>query len=185
MSQQITTIQEEASPFITNATRIVIKDEKDVGVASETLSRLNIFNDRLKEDREKITAPLNEALREVRLKYKPLESSVGEAIDIIRGKLSIYQQQALKAQSEATEALKRGDISLEDAVSLVPTNKATVQSGSVTFKPTQMLKIIDSKKIPRKYLVADNDAILDALKEGKKVAGCEIEIIQTVVNRRK
>ena len=177
---QIISLEKEVSPIVANATRLTIKTDKDLAQASETLSKLNKFGDALKEDREKITAPLNEALREVRAKYKPLETVLTTSIALIRGKMTAFHTEQTR---RAEEALSSGNF--EDAVDTVPVSKLQTASGNVTFKKVQQLKITNLTKIPREYLIPDEDMITSALKEGKVVAGCELEEVSTLVNRRK
>lgn len=181
----IAIIEKQISPFIGKATSLNIRSEKDLLVASEDLSRLNRFNDALKEDREKITAPLNEALKEVRLKYKPLENSLAISIALTKEKILAYQTGQLKKEKQALVNLERGEIDLENAVLSVPKNKFNTSSGNITFKTMQKLKITNSAIIPRQYLIPDEDLILEALKNGEKVKGCEIEEVAGLINRRK
>ena len=65
-----------------------------------------------------------------------------------------------------------------------PEEKVTAQSGGLSFREKKVLKITDEKLIPKQYWIIDEDAVLAALKEGKKVKGADITIEMTPVNKR-
>lgn len=193
MTKELTTIQKSLSPIVDKALSITIKKPEDMVEATTLLSKLNSFNDRIKEEREKVTDPLNEALKAERARWKPAESANLEAIDYIRAEMSRYQtaQIALqKAKEHAiAEKLTSGKISMDKAVIQIekvktPEKTVTTDVGAVQFRETAILKIWDTTMIPNEYMLPDEKKILAILKEGKKVAGCEIEMIQVPVNYR-
>lgn len=185
MSSQLEKIQKDLPSVVQQSKALKITSPKELEDATELLSSFNRFNDALIADREKITKPLNEALKEVRAKYKPTETSLAEAIGIVRTKMGQYQMLLLAEQKKTADKLAKGELSLEDATLSVPVQKVATQSGSIAFKAIATLKITDAKKIPSKYLVPNEPLILADLKAKKKVPGCEIEMIQSVINRRK
>lgn len=193
MTKELTTIQKSLSPIVDKALSITIKKPEDMVEATTLLSKLNSFNDRIKEEREKVTAPLNEALKAERARWKPAESANLEAIDYIRAEMSRYQTAQIaiqKAKEHAiAEKLTSGKISMDKAVAQIekvktPEKTVTTDAGAVQFRETAILKIWDYTMIPNEFMLPDEKKILATLKEGKKVAGCEIEMIQVPVNYR-
>lgn len=185
LSKDIDVIQKEVPPIIVVVDKFLIKTHDDMVDATEILSKLNIYNDMLIEDKEKITAPLNQALKGIRDKYRPTETMLSSAITTLKTKMGQYQLLVIAEQKKAEDALKKGDISLEEASNKVAISKTQSSSGAVSFRNVPILVIKDKAKIPKKYLVPDEVLILADLKAGKKVAGCELGEKVTVVNNRK
>lgn len=183
----------EVSPLLAQAESFDIKDPKSLEQATEFLSNLNAKLDQVVDSRETITKPLNEALKQARLKYKPIETALESAIELIRDKMSVYateiDNERKKEEQKIQDKLENGKMSIPTALKKLETldsvpGTVSSNSGSVSFRPVEKLKIVDPLLVPRQYLTINEKAVLDDLKNGVKVAGCEIEIIQVAVNRR-
>lgn len=193
MKTQNIALNKEISPIIDQVEKIKITNEATMGNAVSYLSKANQLLDRITEERERITKPLNEALKAERSRWKPLETILNEAISSIRGKMTSYQTLMI-AQQKAEEQkialkLSSGKITLDKAVAKieaieVPTNKVKTESGSISFKEQKVLKIVNATDIPREFLSINEKLLLEALKEGRKIPGATLEIIQVPVNYR-
>ena len=192
MSEQLSVVSNELSPLITQAKDLVIHNDADMTSATFLLSQMNTVMDRIKEEKEKVTRPLLDALNAERARWKPAEDLYKAAIEPLRNRISEYQTLLLRKQNE--EAKRLADDVASGKVDIATASKALSQTvikekvktevGSLSFKATPTLKIISRKDIPAKYWVVDEDAVFDALKKGIVVKGAEIEIIQVPVNRR-
>lgn len=187
--------EHEVSPVVLEAQAIVVVDEEGKKMASEVLSKLNHYNDAVVEDREKITKPINEALKEVRAKYKPLERQLEEAIDVVRGKIGGYQTEMLRKQKKEEEAIAsrigegKGKLKFDTAVRKMdelekPSQSVVTASGGVKFRTNKVLKIIDATLIPLAYYDLNESRVVKDLKAGVNIAGCELEEVWTVINSR-
>lgn len=170
-----------------------IVSQETMSVAVEYLSKCNKILDDLTKEKEKLTKPLNETLKEVRARYKPTELLLEEAIGNLRGQMSSYQTLQLRAkQEEETKIASKvatGYIKMETAMVKIdslhePEAHITTESGGLKFRTDKKLKIIDEFAIPRKYLLVDEKAIFADLKLGKTIPGAEIELVQTPINSR-
>ena len=65
-----------------------------------------------------------------------------------------------------------------------PEDNVVTDSGSIKFRETKVLKIVNGKIIPREYLLVDERKITEALKAGVTVPGCELELKMVPVNSR-
>lgn len=191
--KQIAVIKKEINPLVTKAADLKIVDVKTMGQSVELLSRCNHLLDQITEEKEKITKPLNEALKEVRTRYAPVESPLKDAITLLRAEQSRYQTAEMARQraeeAKIAERAKKGTIKLDTAVKKMSEvekaeEKVVTSAGMVKFREKPAVKIINANKIPREFLVPDEAKILDALKAGNKVEGCELEIISVPVNYR-
>lgn len=175
------------------ASKLQIKDQVSMSKAVELLSQLNKILDDMTEEREKLTKPINEALKEIRGRYKPTEVKLTEAISKIRQEMSIYQTALLKEQQEAekkiSDRLSDGKISVSTAMKKIEAlegvdTKVMTDSGSVKFRTSYQVEIIDESKIPRKYLTVNEKLLLDDLKSGKNIPGVSLGQSQTPINHR-
>ena len=164
------------------AKSIIIKTNEDLSRATIILTNLNKMHDKLVEDREKMTAPINLALKEIRAKYKPMEEGLNASIEHIRTQMSAFRTRQDALQQKIADKVSSGAISIEKAVMKLSVINQEV--AGLKFREMQVLKIINSKIIPREYLVPDEKRILEDLKLGKKIKGAELEIKNIPVNSR-
>lgn len=52
-----------------------ISDQNSLEAATKLLTELTVTLDNVTDDKEKLTKPLNESLKAIRAKYKPVEDS--------------------------------------------------------------------------------------------------------------
>jgi len=163
--------------------------------AVELLSRLNQFNDKIVAEKEKVTKPLNEALKAERARWKPVETVNEEAIEIVRGKMSAFQTAETKRQREEEARIAarvgegKGKLKFETAIKKIdevekPDVQVNTESGMVKFREDKVLKIMDETFIPDEYWVLDEKKILSALKGGVNVPGAVLEIKMVPLNYR-
>ena len=189
----VVAIAKKVSPIVKGAQSLVIDSPDSLRTAVETLSKLNSYLDRVVLDREKITVPMNAALKDVRAKYKPIESTLETAIELIRGKMSVFQTASMQAQKEAEAKIaakvEAGKIDLDTAVSKLNAIEAPAQGvrtdvGMVNFKTVKKLKITNPSLVPDEFWFIDEAVLFAALKNGRVVPGAEIEEIQVAINYR-
>lgn len=189
------TIVKKINPVIEEVKNTKITSPETMTKAVSLLSTLNTFLDKLTEEKEKITKPMNEALKEVRGRYKPTELLLEEAIASLRSGMSTYQTQQLKTQKIEEDKIAsrigegKGKLKVETAINKINELdnipiKVSTDAGEVKFRTDKKLKITDPNLIPREYLIIDEKALLSALKLGNTIPGAEIELIQTPINSR-
>lgn len=191
----IKVIEKQIHPLVKTAEKLEIVDARGMEEATEQLSKLNKIGDKITEEKERVTKPLNEALKAERARWKPIETVYEQAISIIRGKMSAYQTAEIKRQREEEARIAarvgegKGKLKVETAVRKLeevekPVEQVNAASGMVKFREDKVLKITDEKKIPREYLVVDERKLLADLKAGKVVPGAEVEIKMVPLNFR-
>lgn len=197
------TIKKEIAVLEDKIKTFSITTVDDMPKATELLSILNKNLKQLTEEKEKITKPMNEALKEVRGRYKPMETILEEGIAMIRKAMSDFQTAQRKAElvEEQKIASRLGEgsgkfkaetvIKKIDALEKAPEIHATSQ-GMVKFRTDKRLKITDTEAI-KKYIIATGDfsfihinekELFEYLKLGHVVPGAEVEEIQTPINIR-
>ncbi len=192
-SNQLTTISKKLSPIAEQASALRIVDDETLKQGVELLSKLNQFNDRISEEREKVTKPLMEALKAERARWKPTEAQNESAINSLRLEMTRYQTALVNEKKEAekkiADRVTRGTLKVETAVKKIEAiedveKEHATEAGLVQFRETQVLKIIDKSLIPIEYYELNEGLLLKDLKNGLLVPGAITEKIQIPVNYR-
>jgi len=187
--------EKEISPVAVAAEELSITEAKDMEKATELLSTMNTFKDKVTKEKEKVTKPLNEALKAERARWKPIESLYEDAIKIVRSKMSLFQTAEAKRRKEEADKIAnrigegKGKLKMETAVKKMEAietapSKVETNAGKISFRTDKKLKVVDEKKIPKAYWILDERKALADLKAGKNVPGCEIEEIEVPINFR-
>lgn len=195
------TIKKELQQVAVEAMELKIKSHGDLLVATDILSKLNQFNDRIQEEKEKITKPLNEALKAERARWKPAEKWSEEAIDHVRSEMTSYQTLITNEQKDKEKALAdkldKGELSIEETITAIssvetPAKNIATMSGDVRFAEVKCFEIMDpmmmfvkeildhNKKhkdfiidhnIFNKYFTVNESEVRKAMKEGVELPG--------------
>lgn len=195
MSKEITIFQKKISSIISEAKSVSIFSLADMVVATEVLSKLNKFNDKIVAEREKVTKPLMEALKAERARWKPIEDQNNEAIEIVREKMSAYQTAQNKARDEEMDKLGarvgtgKGKLKVETAVRKMddikgPEDTVVTGAGVVKFKDIKIVVIDDVGGIPDEFWDLNEGRVRTALMAGNKVPGARLETKSVPVNYR-
>ncbi len=195
MSKQIAVYEKKIVPLVEEAKVHEIVNDVSMVEAVQILSRMNKIIDKVKEEKEKVTKPLNQALKAERERWSPVESIYEEGIEVLREKMSVYQTEQVRIQKQEADRIAsrvgegKGKLKVETAVKKiaelpVAQKEIATNIGLVQFRETKVLKITDINLIPDRYWIIDEKAILNDLKAGIEVAGATVETIQTPVNYR-
>lgn len=174
---------------------VTIIDTKSMEHAAEILSQANKYLDAITAEELKVTKPLNEALTQERLRFKPFKDKAERVIANIRAQMSAYQTAEKKRVDAETAKIAarigdgKGKIKMETAVRkleavVTPEEAVVTHSGLVKFRTRVFLDIVDISLIPREYLIPDEKRITEALKAGTVVPGATLNEEQVPVNYR-
>lgn len=201
MEKAVAVIEKDASPALVTAKNLQITSAKQMKDAAELLTRLNKYSDAMKTEKEKVTKPLNASLKVIREWFKPRESEMEEAIDIVRKKMSTYQLEAdakaKEQEKKLADRVERGTMKAETAVKKFddierPEERIDLGGASIEFRTQRKLKITNIQLVvhwllnsgKQELIYVDEAELLRILKSGTKVPGAEIEEVKNVVNKR-
>lgn len=185
-SKKLSIVENEANALVINTPDDMLK-------AVEMLSNINKSADAIREEKEKITKPLNEVLKTERARWSPVENICSNVVLTIRSKMMEYQkridEQVKITQEKIMARVEKGTMKVETAVSKMeklPDAKASVTTtaGMVQWVEQKKMVIFDTTLIPRPYLLPDEVAIRKDLLLGKEIPGAKIEIIKIPKNLR-
>ncbi len=194
-TKEIVQLKKQVGPVIAKAEAYTITTKEDMQDATVLLSELGRYYDQVVEARERMTTPLNAALKAARDLFNPVEKPAKAAYDALRGRIAAYQTEAVKAAKEEEARIAsrvapgKGNLSFETAIKKMdaierPNMAISTEAGSLKFRTMQKLVITDPTLIPREYLSVNEYAVTTALKAGTVVPGAVLESVQVPVNFR-
>lgn len=183
-TKELTVLKTQVSKYENQAMAVTINTQEDYANAVDLVSKLKETGSKLKNTKELITKPLNEALKNARALFAPIEEQFEKAEAIIKDKLLNYKRK-IDAEARAKEAkiaadLESGKIKkietaekkIEKIERVENTTRGSV--GELQIRKIKKVRIVDEEKIPRKYLIPDNVAIRRDALSGIEIQGVEV-----------
>lgn len=186
-------VKKNTNKAVEAAQALVIEKPEDLAIATELLTKVNLAGDMIKSEKEKITKPMNEGLKNTRALFAPIEETQQMAKRIISDKMIAYKravdEERRKEQERLAARVEKGTMKMETAqrkMDEIPEEQKSVKTevGAVSFKEVPVPVVVDVTKIPREYLVPDMVAINKAVKAGIEIPGIKVEIRTDIANRR-
>jgi hypothetical protein len=192
---KIPTEAKEVATLVIKAQELAITDPKGMEEATVFLSNLNKANDKITKEKEKVTKPLNAALKAERERWKPIETKLSDAIALVRRAMTTYQTKAVAEQRAQEDKIVnrvgegKGKFTTETAVRkieeiAVPEETVATEQGSVQFRSVQKFEIMDFTLLTDEYKLADETKIREAMKRGTVVPGVRYYEEQVPYNTR-
>lgn len=147
--------QVELALVVKNAQEIQVKTYEQVMDAADLLLDVKTIGEKITERKEKITKPMNEALKSVRAFFKNPETDYDKAETIIKDKVLGWHSAHWSEQT-------------------VQDNTIYGTRGKVTVVERFTVEIEDESKIPRELCSVDVARVKLALEAGLKVKGARL-----------
>jgi hypothetical protein len=193
-TKELAPLKAQVTKLETQANSITITTPEEYAAAADIVAKLKETGSSIKAKKESITKPLNEALRNARELFAPIEEQFTKAEAIVKQKLLAYKRK-IDDEARAKEAkiaadLESGKIKkLEtaekkmDSIERVDTTTRG-KVGEVQIRKVKKVRITSEADIPREYLVPDMVAIRRDALAGKQIAGVEVYEEETVAAGR-
>lgn len=191
-TRELSVVRGQVMRALAVAESIIVGSDEQMLEAGEIRKKIKQVGKIIKEKKEEITKPLNEALKNVRAMFAPLEQNCEEAEMRVSQKMLIYQSkvdaerrkieaEAQRKMEEAQRKLEEGKISEKQAQAVEARAEKKLESAPEAIKKSEdfhtrtvkKFRILDANAIPRSYLVPDEVAIRKAMMAGVAVAGVE------------
>lgn len=182
-TKEIAVVKGQASKALNAAEALMITTQEEMVTATDHLSKMKQVAKMIKERKEAITKPLNEALKSARDLFQPIEANLAEAERIVKGKMLSYQrdedERISKDKNKVIDKVESGKMSVEKGIAKIEqigTVQTSVQGkvGAIAFRNVKKYRVVDESKLPREFLMPNMSAITEALKAGKVVPGAEM-----------
>jgi len=195
LTKELTPIKAKVSKINNNINCLVVKSDQDLELATDLLGGIKNVGREIKEKKENITKPLNEALRNVRAFFAPVESQwIGaeRKVKMIMVDYNNFKQAEARKKIEVIEKkVEKRTMTFESAAdqieSVSPKKSVEGKTGAVQFRTVREVIITDEKKLPREYLVPDMVKIRKVALAGVAISGvtvAEKQIVAGVTKQR-
>jgi len=183
VTKELVVLKKQVSNLENQANSIVIGSKDDYTKAIDIVAKLKDAGSTIKNKKESITKPLNEALRNARSLFAPIEDQYECAEKIIKGKLLEYKrkidEEARIEENKIAAKLEKGTIKTETAerkIEAIDRIDSTTRGkvGEIQVRKIKKVRVIDESAIPRNYLVPDMVAIRRDALGGTMIPGVEV-----------
>lgn len=192
-TKEIAALKTEVSHVEAKANSLTVKSPEDYKSAADMLASLKTVGNAIKERKEKITKPLNDALRSARDLFRPLEDSFIAAESTIKTKMLDYKRKAdeearIKEQKIA-ERVERGTLKPETAERKIEqvTRLNTTEHGdvgAVQVRKVKKVRIVDPARVPHEFWVIDEVKVRKQALAGVEIPGVEVYEDEQIASSR-
>lgn len=182
-NKEVSLVKQQATKALNAANELEIASQEDMVKATDILSKIKTVGKMIKERKEQITKPLNEALTSARDLFRPMEDDTSAAEKVIKGKMLTWQAaEDAKARKEeeriaarVEKGTMRADTAAEKLQNIAPAPTAVQgKVGAVKTMTIKKYRVTDETKLTREFLMPNMPAITEALKAGTVVPGAEM-----------
>lgn len=181
-AQEAQTITEKAVELVAAKT---IRTAADFDEAKDLLGRIAAAKKEIKERKEAITSPLNEALKAARALFAPFEERIETAEAAFKGKMLDYKRkldaELAAKQREQEQKIAAGTTTLEKAGKSI--ERVERKAEAIPTRKVRKMVVKDASKVPDEYWVIDEVALRRDVLSGKSVPGTEVVEEEIITNR--
>ena len=150
--KEIEIVREKVAGAIEAVKTIAIKTDDDLNRAGAVLVNIKKLAKFLTQEKEKITKPMNEALKNARAIFKPMEEQIENAENQVSRAMATYadkvEQERKKKEESIAARAEKGQLKEETAVRKMEElgdEKKTIhnEGGSVTFTKIKKVRFAD------------------------------------------
>ena len=199
-TKEIELVRVRASRMTEVSQSIVVDSEGTMLAAGETLREIKATAKAVKERKEQITKPMNEALKSARAIFAPIEAMCDDAQTLVSRKMLRWQNDvelaaqkaeaaAKKKVDDANEKVQRGEMTenaarklenkLDDKLAAMP--EAVRSSTDFHTRENRKFRVLDESIIPREFFVLDEVKVRRTMMADIAIPGIEYYKEKTLV----
>lgn len=173
----IASLEKKAAPLFKKLPeRITTKQQYED--AASNMKAIKLMVKEAEKDKKQLIDPLNAVIKRIREHFKPFETKAAEAEARLKQQMESYLLKVEKEMKAIEEKLEKGEIK---KVATAIKKQNAIQATS-NIRKVWTAVCVDPDKTPREYLIPDEAAIKEALKNGEKVAGWKwVQVNQIVI----
>ena len=172
-------LEKEAKPLKKAISDLAIKSNGDFDTAAQLLKALKDKAKAAEAEEKKITDPLKQAMSAAKSHFKPFYDAIYALETDTKLKMGIWLEHQKKEALKLDEALESGAIK-KASTFLRKREDLVVTSTSAKIRTLQKLEIFNARLIPAEFLIPDEKAIENALKDGREVPGCRLVAVNNI-----
>jgi hypothetical protein len=160
-----------------------IQNENELEKISRFLLDIRNYKLKIQEKKNSILKPLNEAVKNIRSLFAPVEKNLEDAEFSIKKEIEKYhlekEAKAEKEKQKIAEKVEIGKISFEKAIEKIEkieeaTKNIQSENGMINFRTVKRIAIENPELLPREYLIPDEVKIRRDVLAGKEIPGVKI-----------
>ena len=176
-NQEIAVVREQTDKAMLAVESLVVDNNESLIEAGNILKKVKQVGKMIKERKEEITKPMNEAIKSVRALFAPVEEKQAQAQKLVEDKMNTYNREqmaiAQKAHDENMAQLSDPNRTATSPIEIKPVPEVIKKTDDFHTRTTKVFKVVDKTKLPWEYLLADEVAIRKAMHAGIELAGVE------------
>jgi len=160
-----------------------IQSDNELEKVSKFFLDIRNYKLKIQEKKNSILRPLNEAIKNIRQLFFPIEKKLEDAELSVKKEIEKYhlekEAKAEKEKQKIAEKVESGKISFEKAIEKVekieeaPKNIQS-ENGIIGFRTIKKVVIENPELLPREYLVPDEVKIRRDVLNGKEIPGVKV-----------
>lgn len=181
--KELELVQDQTSKATQLAIELIIDSDAKMLEATDLLKKIKIVGKMITEKKELITKPMNQALKEAREMFRPIEDTCSDSEALVKRKMIAYQNEQEKIRREELAKIEKkvdkGTMKMETAIKKIETvqevqNSVKGEYGAMSTRILKRVRIVDETLLPREYLIADMKKIEAVAKAGVEIPGVEV-----------
>lgn len=150
---------------------LTVNSQESYDEAAQILVKVKSVGKLLKDRKELITKPLNEALKSARALFAPFEARQAAAEEVIKRKMLTYRAAVEAENRKREEQLRRreekGTMRPETIAAKREELQPVARGAKEVVRKIRKMRVVNSARVPAKYLIIDEVALRrDALAIG-------------------
>ena len=182
LEKSLTPIKVQVSKAVAAANALIIKTVDDLPAATSLLGKIKTVGKMITDKKNTITKPLNEALKNARAFFSPVEMQYSDAERIVKSKMIAFQSAETLRAVKKTEVIEKkvetGKMTFEKAAEKIeevtPPKNITTTAGAAQFRTVKVAVIDNESLLPREYLVPDMVKIRKVALAGVAIPGVRV-----------
>jgi hypothetical protein len=166
-------LKTEALPITKKITTLKIKSQLDYAQAADLLKQLKDKSKQAVAKLEQILNPLDTVRESIIDLFDPFIKSVKLIEKDTKKKMLAFLAENKKKAAKIDTAFETKKIKKVKTY-LGKIRQFEITSNAASVRTLRKLNIIDQSKLPRKYMIPDEQLITSELKAGTKIPGCEL-----------
>jgi len=199
-NRSIEQLNQEAVLLLEKAAEVAnVTSPESEARASEFVAQAKLRFDLVEQKRKFIVQPFNQQIRTINAEFKKTTSPLEEAIELVRDGMKAYRAsdtfRLLEAKREAMQglvvtAVQEGNLEdlehlsgLYDQVNADAPKSIATKTGRTYYRTDTKWKVQNLDLIPANFLMPDEDAIDEAIKQGLSIPGIYVWEEKTPITR--
>ena len=159
-SKEIVALEKKTNKALDTARELKVTNDEEMEKAGEFRLSIKSIAKNAKEEKEKATKPLNEALKTIRSWFAPLEENCEAVLEIVDEKMLDYQnRQEEKRRKAETKLDKVAEAPMASSTFHTRTTKGVTFQDPKTLQPALAKKLIDGGYLVWDEVKARRDAL--------------------------